>query len=76
MTTDSRPGPVEHDPPHRGWLSRGDVVLAIGLGLVLAFVLAVVTPGTRAHLLGGTDRRETTVVGVREGARDDRATGS
>ena len=63
---------MEHDPPHHGWLSRGDVVLAIGLGLVLAFVLAVVTPGTRTHLLGGTDRRETTVVGVREGARDDR----
>ncbi|MFC7727754.1 hypothetical protein ACFQW6_21805 [Nocardioides sp. GCM10028917] len=72
MTTDPRPGPEEHDPPHHRWLSPGDVALAIGIGLVLAFVLAVVTPGTRAHLLGGTDLRETTVVGVREGARDDR----
>ena len=72
MTTDPRPGPEEHDPPHHRWLSPGDVALAVGIGLVLAFVLAVVTPGTRAHLLGGTDLRETTVVGVREGARDDR----
>ena len=71
MTTDPRPGPAEHEPSHHGWLSPGDVVLAIGIGLVLAFVLAVVTPGTRDHLLGGTDRRETTVVGVREGARDE-----
>jgi len=71
VTTDPRPGPAEHEPPHHGWLSPGDVVLAIGIGLVLAFVLAVVTPGTRTHLLGGTDRRETTVVGVREGARDE-----
>jgi hypothetical protein len=71
VTTDPRPGPEELDPPHRSWLSPGDVALGIGIGLVLAFVLAVVTPGTRAHLLGGTDRRETTVVGVREGARDD-----
>lgn len=71
MTTDPRPGPAEHEAPRHRWLSPGDVVLAIGIGLVLAFVLAVVTPGTRAHLLGGTDRRETTVVGVREGARDD-----
>jgi hypothetical protein len=71
VTTDPQGGPEELDPPHRSWLSPGDVALAIGIGLVLAFVLAVVTPGTRAHLLGGTDRRETTVVGVREGARDD-----
>ena len=71
MTTDPRPDPAEHEPPHHRWLSPGDVVLGIGAGLVLALVLAVVTPGTRAHLLGGTDRRETTVVGVREGVRDD-----
>ena len=56
MTTDPRPGPEEHEPAHRGWLSPGDVVLGIGIGLVLAVVLAVVTPGTRAHLLGGTDQ--------------------
>jgi hypothetical protein len=71
VTTDPRPGPEDHEPPRGSWLSPGDVVLGIGIGLVLAFVLAVVTPGTRAHLLGGTDRQETTVVGVREGAQDD-----
>ena len=71
MTADPQPGPEEHEPPHRGWLSPGDVVLAVGIGLVLAAVLAVVTPGTLAHLLGGTDRRETTVVGVSDGAQDD-----
>jgi hypothetical protein len=47
------------------------VAFGIGIGLVLAVVLAVLTPGTRDHLLGGTDQQETTVVGVREGARDD-----
>ena len=71
MTTDPRPGVEEVEPPHTTWLSAGDVAFGIGIGLVLAVVLAVVTPGTRTHLLGGTDRRETTVVGVREGARDD-----
>lgn len=70
-TADPGPGPAEHEPPGARWLSPGDVVLAIGIGLVLAFVLAVVTPGTRTHLLGGTDRRETTVVGVSEGVRDE-----
>ena len=71
MTTDPRPGVEEVEPPHTAWLSPGDVAFGIGIGLVLAVVLAVVTPGTQTHLLGGTDRRETTVVGVREGARDD-----
>lgn len=71
MTAEPPPGPEDHEPPHGRWLSPGDVVLGIGIGLVLAFVLAVVTPGTSTHLLGGTDRRETTVVGVREGAQDD-----
>lgn len=71
MTTDPRPGVDEVEPPRRGLLSLGDVAFAIGIGLVLAFVLAVITPGTRTHLLGGTDERETTVVGVREGTRED-----
>ena len=75
MTTDPRPGPEEHEPEHRGWLSLGDVVFGIGIGLVLAVVLAVLTPGTRAHLLGGTDQRETTVVSVHEGPRPGRTTG-
>lgn len=71
MTTDPGPGPEEHEPSPGRWLSLGDVVLAVGIGLVLAVVLAVVTPGTSTHLLGGTDRQETTVVGVSEGVRDD-----
>jgi hypothetical protein len=52
-------------------LTATDVALAIGIGLVLAAVLALITPGVRTHLLGGTDRRETTVVAVREGDRPD-----
>jgi hypothetical protein len=75
VTTDPRPGTEEHEPEHRGWLSLGDVAFGIGIGLALAVVLAVLTPGTRAHLLGGTDQRETTVVSVHEGPRteeDDR----
>ncbi|HEV2796203.1 MAG TPA: hypothetical protein VGV65_01160 [Nocardioides sp.] len=45
------------------------MALAIGVGLVLAAVLALVTPDVRTHLLGGTDRREPTVVDVSEGTR-------
>jgi len=58
-------------PETPGWLSLRDVALAIGVGLVLAAVLAVITPGSRTHLLGGTDLRETTVVAVRQGSVPD-----
>ena len=69
MTSDARPGFEEQDRPHRTRLSLGDIVLGIGLGLALAVVLVVVTPDVRTHLLGGTDRREATVVAVHEGTR-------
>lgn len=68
MTTDPDAGLDGGAPEIPGRLSVRDVALAIGIGLVLAAVLALITPGVRAHLLGGTDRRETTVVAVREGA--------
>ena len=45
------------------------------MGLVLAVVLVLLMPGTRAHLLGGTGQRTTTVVEVSERRRtgeDDR----
>ena len=69
MTTGPHDGPEGGAPaiPHR--LSVRDVALAIGIGLVLAAVLALVTPDVRTHLLGGTDARETTVVAVSEGTR-------
>ena len=76
MTDDPRPGFEEQEPRHRGWLSPGDIAFGIGIGLVLAVVLVALMPGTRVHLLGGTDQRETTVVAVREGPRpgeDDRS---
>lgn len=73
MTSDPRSGQEEIDPLPRGWLSLSDVALGIGMGLVLAAVLAVLLPDVRTHLLGGTDERVTTVVGVREGQRDDDA---
>ena len=75
MTDDPRPGSEEHEPPPSGWLSPGDVAFGVGIGLVLAVVLVALMPGTRVHLLGGTDQRETTVVAVSEGPRpgeDDR----
>ena len=75
MTTGPAPAVEEHEPPHRPWLSIGDVALGIGMGLVLAVVLVALMPGTRAHLLGGTEQRETTVVAVSERPRtgeDDR----
>lgn len=71
MTTDPRPSHEEVDPLPRGWLSLADVALGIGMGLLLAAVLAVLLPDVRTHLLGGTDERVTTVVGVREGHRDN-----
>jgi hypothetical protein len=54
-------------PEVPGWLTLRDVALALGVGLVLAAVLTVVTPGAGTHVLGGTDLRETTVAAVREG---------
>jgi hypothetical protein len=55
-------------PEVPGWLTLRDLALALGIGLVLAAALVVVTPGSRTHLLGGTDLRETIVVAVREGS--------
>lgn len=69
MTTDPQAGLEGGAPEAPGRLSVRDVVLGIGIGLVLAAVLAVITPDVRTHLLGGTDRQETTVVAVREGTR-------
>jgi hypothetical protein len=69
VTTDSGTGLDGGAPEPPSRLTARDVALAIGIGLVLAAVLAVITPGARTHLLGGTDRRETTVVAVREGSR-------
>ena len=66
MTTD--PTTEQGAPGTPGWISLRDVALAIGVGLLLAVVLTLVTPGSRTHLLGGTDLREATVVAVREGA--------
>ena len=68
MTRDPRHELEGGAPEVPGWLTLRDVALALGVGLVLAAVLAVVTPGAGTHVLGGTDLRETTVVGVREGA--------
>ena len=68
MTTDPR-GELDGGAPEvPGWLTLRDVALALGIGLVLAAALVVITPGARIHLFGGTDQRETTVVAVREGA--------
>ncbi len=67
MTTDPRAEGYDHPEPPR-WLSVRDVLLAVCVGLVLAAALVVLTPGSRTHLLGGTDLRETTVVAVRAGA--------
>ena len=70
MTTDPRAEGYDNpEPPRR--LSVRDVVLAVCVGLVLAAALVVLTPGSRTHLLGGTDLRETTVVAVREGSVPD-----
>jgi hypothetical protein len=71
VTADPDAGLEGGAPEMPSRLTAGDVARAVGIGLVLAAVLALVTPGVRAHLLGGTDRRETTVVAVREGARPD-----
>ena len=69
MTTGPAPAVEEDESPHRPWLSLGDVALGIGMGLVLAVVLVALMPGTRTHLLGGTEKTETTVVAVRESSR-------
>ena len=67
MTSDPQAGPDGGAPELPSRLTARDVALGVGIGLVLAAVLVVVTPGMRAHLFGGTDLRETTVVAVREG---------
>lgn len=71
MTTDPGTGLDGGAPEPSSRLTARDVALAIGIGLVLAAVLALITPGVRTHLQGGTDRRDTTVVAVREGTRPD-----
>jgi len=64
---DPHAGPDGGAPEIPSRLTARDVALGIGIGLVLAAVLIVVTPGMGTHLFGGTDLRETTVVDVREG---------
>ena len=71
MTTDPGTGLDGGAPEPPSRLTARDVALAIGIGLVLAAVLALITPGASSHLLGGTDRRDTTVVAVRDGTRPD-----
>ncbi|PKH43576.1 hypothetical protein SAMN05192575_10438 [Nocardioides alpinus] len=73
MTSDPGTGLDGGAPEPASRLTARDVALAIGIGLVLAAVLVLVTPGVRTHLLGGTDRRDTTVVAVRDGTRPDEA---
>ena len=70
MTTDPRAEGYDNPEPPR-WLSVRDVLLAVCVGLVIAAALVLLTPGSRTHLLGGTDLRGTTVVAVREGAVPD-----
>ena len=70
MTTDPRAEGYDNPEPPR-WLSVRDVLLAVCVGLVLAAALVLLTPGSRTHLLGGTDLRETTVVAVRGGIVPD-----
>jgi hypothetical protein len=70
VTTDPRAEGYDDPEPPR-WLSVRDVVLAVCIGLVLAAALVLLTPGSRTHLFGGTDLRETTVVAVREGEVPD-----
>jgi hypothetical protein len=67
VTTDPSRGLDGGAPESPSRLTARDVALAIGIGLVLAAVLVVVTPGMRTHVFGGTDLRETTVLAVREG---------
>ncbi|MDN4174475.1 hypothetical protein QWY28_16055 [Nocardioides sp. SOB77] len=50
-------------------LSRGDVVFGLVLGLLMVAALLVALPDLRHHALGGTERRETTVVSVLPGTR-------
>jgi hypothetical protein len=70
VTTDPRAEGYDNPAPPP-WLSVRDVLLAVCVGLVIAAALVLLTPGSRTHLLGGTDLRETTVVAVREGAVPD-----
>jgi hypothetical protein len=77
--SDPRPGFEEVAPRRRPWMSRGDVVFGIAIGLVLAAVLVAVIPDARHHMLGGTDRRTTTVVDAFETTRSgssDRVVGN
>ncbi len=67
MTTEPHDALDGGAPAPPGRLTAKDVALGIGIGLVLAAVLVVVTPGMVTHVFGGTDLRETTVVAVREG---------
>ena len=70
MTTDPRAEGYDDPEPPR-WLSVRDVALGVCVGLVLAAALVLLTPGSRTHLFGGTDLRETTVVAVQGSAVPD-----
>ena len=70
-----RPGiePVGRDGVR---LPRSEIVFGLLLGLTLSAVLVAVMPDTRRHMLGGTERRTTTVVAAESRPHpsdDDRA---
>lgn len=52
------------------WLPRAEVAFGLAVGLLLSAVLVGVLPSARVHMFGGTEERQTTVIGVRERPHD------